>query len=140
MLDHSDKNIIELLSQNSRMSFADIGRQINISPSSVRERVLRMEDVGLIKKYNLKLDNSKLGYQLEAFILIKIFSGKLKAFLSIVNDMVEIKECHRITGNQNVQLKVLLKDQIHLQKLLDNLMNYGDTSTYLILSEVKNTP
>ncbi len=138
MEDSLDNKIIHLLTKNSRMSFADIGRQINLSPSSVRERVLRMEDGGLIKKYSLKLDKSKLGYQIEAFILIKIFTGKLKAFLSIVTEIDEVQECYRITGNQNVQLKVILKDQLHLQKLLDHLMNYGDTSTYLILSEVKN--
>ncbi len=133
-----DNKIIHLLTKNSRMSFADIGRQINLSPSSVRDRVRRMEDTGLIKKYSLKIDTSKLGYQIEAFILIKIFTGKLKAFLSIVTEIDEVQECYRITGNQNVQLKVILKDQLHLQKLLDHLMNYGDTSTYLILSEVKN--
>ncbi len=138
MVDNLDNKIIQLLSINSRLSFADIGRQINLSPSSVRERVLRMEDIGLIEKYTLKIDKSKLGYQIEAFILIKIFTGKLKPFLSIVNKIEEVQECYRITGNQNVQLKVILKDQLHLQKLLDRLMNYGNTSTYLILSEVKN--
>ena len=135
MVDLTDSKIIEILSTNSRLSFADLGRQINLSPSAVRERILRLEDIGIIKKYNLKLDKLKLGYQIEAFILIKIFTGKLKTFLSIVHEIEEVQECYRITGNQNVQLKVHLKNQMHLQKLLDNLINNGDTSTFLILFE-----
>lgn len=136
MVDTLDIKIINLLKLNSRSSYVDIGRNIGLTASSVRERIIRLEDTGVIKKYSIDIDQSKLGYNLEAFILMNLFSRKLKTFLAIVRDFEEIRECYRITGVQNLQLKVLLRDQAHLSELLDKLMDYGDTTTHLILSEV----
>ena len=136
MADAVDMQILGFLKGNSRLSFADLGRKIHLSPSAVRERVQKMEDIGIIKKYDIQIDNSKLGYGLEAFILLKVFPGQLKGVLKKIKEFPEIKEAHRITGNQNLHLKVLLKDQVDLQNLLDKLMVFGDTNTFLILSEI----
>ncbi|MBO6523908.1 MAG: Lrp/AsnC family transcriptional regulator [Balneolaceae bacterium] len=135
MVDALDLKLLEVLKENSRLSFADLGRRISLSPSSVRERVQKMEDSGTIKKYSIQIDSKKLGYELEAFILVKVFPGLLKDVLRRIKDFPEIKEAHRITGNQNLHLKVILKNQVELQGLLDKLMHFGDTNTLLILSE-----
>lgn len=137
MVDYIDKQIIDVLYKNSRMSFADIGRKIHLSPSSVRERVQKLKDLQVIKSYALKLDHSKLGFGLEVFIILKLFSGKLKVFISKVHEFHEIEEVYRITGSQNIHMKVILKDQLHLQQFIDKLIVYGDTTTHLILSEIK---
>ena len=137
MIDTTDRQIINELNKNSRTSFADLGRKINLSPSSVRERVQKLEDNEVIKKYSLQLDHSKLGFGLEVFVILKLFSGKLKVFISKVNQFEEIKEVYRITGSQNIHMKVILKDQLHLQQFIDQLIIYGDTTTHLILSEIK---
>jgi Lrp/AsnC family leucine-responsive transcriptional regulator len=136
MVDSIDLKLIKEMQSNSRVSFADLGRKINLSPSAVRERVQKMEDLGIIKKYSLDIDNRKLGLDIEAFILLKVFPGKLKFVLEKISSFTEIKKAHRITGNQNIHLKVIVKNQIHLQELLDKLMVYGDTNTFLILSEI----
>lgn len=136
MVDDLDKSILNVLKADARLSFAEIGRKIHLSASAVRERILKMEDTGLIKKYSIAIDYAQLGYDLEAIILVKVFHGKLQAFLKLVPTLSEIKKAYRITGNQNVHLKVVLKNQLHLQQLIDQLMPYGDTHTLLILSEV----
>lgn len=137
MVDQLDNQIINELKKNSRASFADIGRSINLSPSSVRERIQKLEDQGIIKGYSVCLEYSKLGYGLEVFIMLKLFSGKLKIFISEAHQFPEIKEVYRITGSQNIHMKVILKDQLHLQQFIDKLIHYGDTTTHLILSEIK---
>lgn len=136
MVDTVDKQLLDVLKENSRLSFADLGRIISLSPSAVRERVQKLEVTGVIKKYGAQIDNKKLGYELEAFILLKVFPGQLKSVIEKITDFPEIKEAHRITGNQNLHLKVVIKDQISLQKLLDQLMLFGDTNTFLILSQL----
>ena len=136
MVDNIDRNLLDVLSDNSRLSFAELGRKINFSPSAVRERVQKLEEFGVIKKYSIKLDNKKLGNDLEAFILLKVFPGQLEHVLEKINDFEEIKEAHRITGNQNIHLRVVVKNQLRLQGLLDELMTFSDTKTFLILSEV----
>ena len=135
-VDEIDLKLISFLQENSRSSFADLGKLINRSPSGTRARVQRMEDIGIIKKYDIQLDYKQLGYDVEAFILIKVFQGKLKSFLNVINDFPEVKEAHRITGNVNVHLKVIVKNQLHLQKVIDQLIVYGDTNTSIILSQL----
>jgi Lrp/AsnC family leucine-responsive transcriptional regulator len=137
MLDSIDRKIIDLLQQNSRASFVEIGKQIPLSASSVRERVQKLEEFEIIKGYSLKLDHAKMGYGLEVFIMIKLFSGKLKSFMGVIDSFPEIKRATRITGSHNIHMKVVLKDQLHLQQFIDKLINYGEPTTHLILSELK---
>ena len=137
MIDVIDNKIINELKQNSRASFADIGRKIHLSPSSVRERIQKLEDAKVIKAYSIHVDYSKLGFGLEVIIILKLFSGKIKLFIADVNQFSEIKEAYRITGSQNIHIRAVLKDQLHLQQFIDTLINYGDTMTHLILSEIK---
>lgn len=136
MVDSLDEQLLNILKDNSRLSFADLGRKINLSPSSVRERIQKLEDTGVIQKYSIQLDNKKLGYDIEAFIVLKVFPGQLKHILKKIKTFQEVKEAYRITGQQNIHLKILVKNQLSLQKLIDQLMDFGDTNTFLILSEV----
>jgi Lrp/AsnC family leucine-responsive transcriptional regulator len=136
MVDDLDKQLLDILKDNSRLSFADLGRKINLSPSAVRERIQKLEEFEVIQKYTLQLNNKKLGNDLEAFILLKVFPGQLKHILKKINNFQEIQEAYRITGSQNIHLKVVVKNQLNLQKLLDELMIFSDTNTFLILSKV----
>ncbi|HAS46976.1 MAG TPA: ArsR family transcriptional regulator [Microscillaceae bacterium] len=136
MVDDIDRAILDELSRDSRLSFAEIGRLVNLSPSAVRERILKMEESGLIKKYSVELDQKALGNDLEVFILVNIFHGKLKGFLKMISKIPEIQRAYRITGNQNIHLHAVLKDQLHLQNIIDEIMPYGDTTTMLILSDI----
>ncbi len=54
----------------------------------------------------------------------------------LVKYFPSVKEAHRITGNMNVHLKIIVKNQLHLQKVIDQLISYGDTNTFLILSQL----
>jgi Lrp/AsnC family leucine-responsive transcriptional regulator len=79
MVDTLDSKNNWNLKINSRTSFVEIGKQIGLSPSSVRERVQKLEDTEVIKGYTIQL-KQKLGFGLEVFIMFKLFSGKLKFF------------------------------------------------------------
>ncbi|WP_299626253.1 Lrp/AsnC family transcriptional regulator [uncultured Tenacibaculum sp.] len=136
MVDEIDLSILKEIQINSRISFADIGRKINLSPSAVRERVQKLEDNEVIKKYSADIDYAKIGYGIEAFIILKLYSGKLKVFMNESHQFSEIKKAYRITGSQNIHMKVALRNQLHLQEFIDKLIDYGDTTTHLILSEI----
>lgn len=137
MVDTLDLKIIESLKVNSRTSFVEIGKQIGLSPSSVRERIQKLEDTEVINGYSIQLNNKKLGYGLEVFIMYKLFSGKLKIFCDELNQFPEIYEVYRITGTHNIFMKVVLIDQLHLQQFIDRLLVYGEPTTHLILSDLK---
>lgn len=136
MVDPIDIKILELLRINSRASFSEISKKVFLSPSSVRERVKKMEDNGVIKRYSLEVDHSLIGNNLEVFIMLKIFSGKFKTVISQINSYPEVQEAFRITGQQNIHMRVALKNQLHLQQFIDKLISYGEPTTHLILSEL----
>ncbi|TRX59062.1 Lrp/AsnC family transcriptional regulator [Fulvivirga sp. M361] len=136
MIDALDEGILDVLQKNSRLSFAEIGRKIGLSPSAVRERVQKLEEMDVIKGYGIEINHRLLGYDIEAFISVKTFHGRLKPFLEVLKTYPALRKAYRITGGQNVHLEVVVKDRLQLQELIDQIMQYGDTSTQLILSEV----
>lgn len=135
-IDKLNATILRALQENSRASFASIGRKVGLTPPAVAERVKKMEDLGIIEGYKAKVNHSSLGYQLKAIITIKAFMGKLKPFLDMVVSLKEVTNCYRITGNENIIMEVVLEDQFHLERFIDRLIQYGETRTHIILSEV----
>ncbi len=140
MIDKTDRKLIELLQTNSKASFAEISKKVSLSPSSVRERINKLEDIGAIKGYSLEIDQALLGNSLEVFILLKVFTGKLQYAILELKKYPEITKAHRITGPHNFHLRVALKDQLHLQQFIDKLITLGEPTTHLILSELGSEP
>ena len=135
-IDDLNWRILSSLQHNSRESFSSIGRKIGLTSPAVAERVKKMEDTGILEGYVAKVSHSKLGYQLKAMITMKAFMGKLKPFLEKVKTLDEVVNCYRITGNENIIMEVVLRDQFHMEKFIDMLIQYGETRTNIILSDV----
>jgi len=135
-IDELNWGILELLQKDARASFATIGRHVGLTPPAVAERIKKMEDLGIINGYKTIISHTQTGYQLKAIITLRAFMGKLKPFLEAVKKFEEVINCYRITGNENIIMEVVLKDQFHLEKFIDKLIQYGETRTHIILSEV----
>ena len=135
-IDELNWRILECLQENARASFANIGRKIGLTPPAVAERVKKMEDLGVIEGYKTLVSHALTGHQLKAIITLRAFMGKLKPFLVTVTSFEEVINCYRITGNENIVMEVVLEDQFHLEKFIDKLIQYGETRTHIILSNV----
>ncbi len=133
-LDKTSWSILACLQENARASFADIGREVGLSAPAVAERMLKLEEAGIILGYRIETDYEKTGYSLKAFIAFTAHSGKLVPFLNYIEKLDEVLECHRVTGNHCIFLKVVVANSGHLQELLARMMEYGDTTTSIILS------
>ncbi len=140
-IDATNWNILQCLQQNARLSNAEIGRKVGLSSPAVAERIKKMEDYGVIKGYNAEVSYTKTGYQLKAIITLRAFMGRLKPFMLKVQEFREVLNCYRITGNENIIMEVVLRDQIHLQGFIDRLITYGEVKTHIILSNlIENNP
>ncbi len=140
-VDELNWKILECMQQNARESFVNIGKKVGLTPPAVAERVKKMEDLGIIEGYKTIVSHSKIGLQLRAIVALRAFVGKLKPFLNKVNTFDEVVNCYRITGNENIIMEVVLKDQFHLEQFIDTLITYGETRTHIILSDVaSNVP
>lgn len=135
-VDELSLKILKCLQKNARVTFVEIGREVGLTSPAVAERVKKMEDVGIIENYKTIVSHTQLGYQLKAMITVRAFVGKLKPFLNVVKTFDEVLNCYRITGNENIIMEVVLKDQFHLEKFIDKLITYGETRTHIVLSDV----
>jgi len=135
-IDSLNWNILNLLQQNARISNAAIGRKVGISSPAVSERIKKMEDAGLILGYKTIVSPFKADYQLKAIITLRAFMGKLKPFLTKVKTYDQVINCYRITGNENIVMEVVLKNQKQLEGFIDELIVYGETKTQIVLSHV----
>lgn len=135
-LDALNWKILKCLQENARLSNAEIGRRVGITSPAVSERIKRLEDAGIILGYKTVVSPLDMGYQLKAIITLHAFIGKLKPFLEKVKTYDEVLNCYRITGNENIVMEVLLKNQKHLEAFIDELIIYGETKTQIVLSHV----
>ncbi|MCD2260419.1 Lrp/AsnC family transcriptional regulator [Psychroserpens luteolus] len=135
-IDSLNWNILKCLQLSARQSNAEIGRQVGISSPAVSERIKKMEDAGIIESYNALVSPFEVGYQLKALITLRAFMGMLKPFLEKVKTYDEVINCYRITGNENIVMEVVLKNQKHLESFIDQLIVYGETKTQIVLSHV----
>ncbi|MFD1163602.1 Lrp/AsnC family transcriptional regulator [Hwangdonia seohaensis] len=135
-IDSLNKKILKCLQQNARQSNAEIGRQVGVSSPAVSERIKKMEDLGVIEDYKTIVSPFELGYQFKAIITLRAFMGKLKPFLEKVKTYDEVINCYRITGDENIVMEVVLKNQKHLEQFIDQLIIYGESKTQIVLSRV----
>ncbi len=132
--DDLDIAILDSLQKNARLSFVQIGKEVGLSATAVADRIKRLEEEEVITKYSASIAPKKVGYSLSVFISIKFHSKKLQSFQKNIHTFPEITECHRITGNDCLLMKLHLKDSSHLETVIDKLVYYGDPSTSIILS------
>ena len=135
-IDTLNWKILESLQNNARLSHTDISKIVGISSPAVAERIRKMEDAGIIEGYYTKLSYLETGHQLKAIIILRAFMGKLKPFLEKAPSFKEVINCYRITGNENIIMEVVLKNQKHLEQFIDRLITYGETKTQIVLSNI----
>src|SRR5881227_26823 len=105
-IDKTNWAILACLQENARASLADIGREVGLSAPAVAERILKLEEAEIIRGYRVDLDYEKAGHALKAFIAFSAHSGRFLSFLSYIEKLEEVIECHRVTGNHCIFLKV----------------------------------
>lgn len=135
-IDAFNWKILKCLQHNARQSNTDIAKQIGMSSPAVAERIKKMEDAGIIESYNTEVSPYEVGYQLKAIVTLHAFMGKLKPFLEKVKSYDEVINCYRITGDENIVMEVVLKNQKHLESFIDQLIAYGESKTQIVLSHV----
>lgn len=137
-LDEINWKILKCLQQNARQSNTEIAKKVGVTSPAVAERIRKMEDRGVIEGYFAKLSHTETNHQLKAIITLRAFMGRLKPFLETVKTFDEVVNCYRITGNENIIMEVVLKNQQHLEQLIDRLITYGETRTHIVLSNIVN--
>jgi Lrp/AsnC family leucine-responsive transcriptional regulator len=132
-LDLMDAKILEILQGDARVTMAEIGRRIHLSQPAVTERVRRMEAAQVITGYHAHVNPEALGYGITAFVRVASRSSDIPV-VKIAEQVPEVIECHAITGEDCVVVKVVASSVKELERVISSLARCGVTSTSLILS------
>ncbi|MBQ5635071.1 MAG: Lrp/AsnC family transcriptional regulator [Alistipes sp.] len=137
-LDDTDRKILRFLVKNARMPFLEIARECGISGAAIHQRIKKLEDAGVIRGSHMSVDPRMLGFDICAFVNIRLRDNSYSAALNErLKTIPEIVECHTITGNYTVMVKLYCVDNNHLMNTLNAIRTVPSiaTETYISLDE-----
>ncbi|MFB9732672.1 MULTISPECIES: Lrp/AsnC family transcriptional regulator [Ornithinimicrobium] len=132
-----DRNIVQVLALDGRISFADLGRQVGLSTSAVHQRVKRLEERGIIKGYRAVVDYTAVGLPLTALMSVTPFDPAADDDIpERLADIDEIVACWSVAGDENYILLIRVQRPQELEELLARIRQQGScsTNTTIVLS------
>lgn len=120
-LDKLDYQIIQEMSENAGISYADLGKKLFVSGGTIHVRIKKLEEIGIVKGTKLSVDIKALGYDVIAFI--GIFLEKSSLYDTVAKELKKIPEIVRLsytTGNYSMFAEVVCKDIQQLRFVLHN--------------------
>ena len=133
-IDGPNRRLLAELQRNARLSLAELGRRIGLSPPAVAERLARLEETGVIRGYHAELDPRALGFGLGAVLRIRPAPRELKKVAELAQRTPEVSEAHRITGEDCYFIRLHVRDVEHLEEVIDRFAPYGQTTTSIVQS------
>ena len=141
-LDTKDRRILALVQRDAKLPQAEIARRVGLSAAAVNERLRKLENAGVIRRYVAVVDPPSVGATVTAFVEIFIEHPRFEpAFIARARAMDEVQEVHHITGEFSLLLKIRVAGMEALQQLLIHHLNaiegVRQTRTVIALSTSK---
>ncbi|MEM2943508.1 MAG: Lrp/AsnC family transcriptional regulator [Methanomassiliicoccales archaeon] len=135
MLDHLDEKIIEILKKDSRRPFVDIANQLKVSEGTVRSRVRRLVDDGIIRSFTIKTSNKNVKAIIEIKINVNVNTSVVASEISKFEGVSEVFE---VTGDEDIVAIVDVNSSPQLNDIIEKIRrfeNVQSTRTRLILKD-----
>lgn len=134
LLDEVNLRLLAELQADARLSLAELGRRVGLSPPAVAERVARLERERVILGYHARLDPRALGYALSAVIRARPGPRQLHLVGEVAQRTPEVVDCRRVTGEDCYVMTVHVRSVEHLEQVIDRFAVHGQTTTSIIQS------
>lgn len=145
-LDPTDRRILEILQANSNITNAQLAQEIGLSPAPTLERVKKLENSGIIKSYHAVIDMASVGLGVSTFVMASLKGHNkenIAKFMSAIQEIDEVVECHHVTGQADFILKIVAPDIPAYQNLMlekvTNIEVVDNLQTTVILSTFKDS-
>lgn len=144
MIDEMDRRILSLLQQDARLSNAEIARRVGMAASATLERLRKLEERGVIRGYEARLDSRKLGLGLVAFIFIRAQDNHVEQTVGdLLKQHMNVLEVHHIAGEDCYLAKVCAADTDELGRMVRSefgaMPGVISTRTTIVLGTVKES-
>ncbi|MCC5928609.1 MAG: Lrp/AsnC ligand binding domain-containing protein [Cyclobacteriaceae bacterium] len=142
-IDNVDLKILALLTEDAKMPYTEVAKKVFVSGGTVHVRMRKMEEMGIVKGTTLRMDYSKMGYDITAFLGIYLEKSSLyDEVIKKLNTIPEIVKIHYTTGNYNIFVKMHCRDTRHLKDVLHDKIQKVEgierTETIISLEESLN--
>jgi len=132
--DSRNQKLLTALVKKPRASVTELARRVGLSAPATRERLLRLEEAGVIKGWRVELDPKALGFPIAILVRVRPMPGQLPKIAKLAQSIPQVTECHRITGEDCFLMRAHLRSLDELDGLLDRFLAYGQTTTSIMQS------
>lgn len=130
LVEETDRRIVALLAENGRTSYTDLAKVTGLSTSAVHQRVRRLEERGVIRRYAAIIDPSAVGVPMTAFVSCRPFDSSAPDDTpERLRDVPEIEDCYSVAGADHYILKVRVATPADLETLLATIRSKAAVST-----------
>lgn len=141
IIDEKDEKILEILKQDSRTPYTEIASELDFSEATVRKRIDKMKEEGVIERFTIELDPANLGYHMVTFLGLDV---EPEHFLKAVEKLSEIEEVRWVaksTGDHMIMSEIWAEDNEHLSKIMSEkvgkIEGVRDLCPAIILEKIK---
>ena len=141
IMDSTDTRILSILQDDSRKSFVELAEELGLSETAVRNRVSKLIEKGVIKRFTIQLDLDKIGKPISSIICVRIGGEIGPIAASGLMDIEAITEIYTVTGEYDLILKILCKSIEDLERVVEKIRALDftkETNTFVILHKVKD--
>jgi Lrp/AsnC family leucine-responsive transcriptional regulator len=134
LLNAVNRQLIDALQADARLSLAELGRRVGLSAPAVGERLARLEQTGVIRGYHADVDPAALGHPVDVVLRVRPAPRQLTKVADLARSTPEVTECHRVTGEDCFVMRLHVRDVGHLEEVIDAFLLYGQTTTSIVQS------
>ena len=132
-LDDINRDLVDLLQEHGRMSYRELGERVGLTGPAVTERIRKLEEQGVIRGYQAIVDHELLGFPLLCIIRLNSPRGG-QGVDALIADSPEVIEANRVTGSDSHVIRARVRSTGHLEELLQQLWEKGDSTTNIVTS------
>jgi Lrp/AsnC family transcriptional regulator, leucine-responsive regulatory protein len=133
-MDLIDCSLLQFIQEDSRITVNELSKRLLLSQLSIRKRLQRLEEDGVIKGFTVIISPDAIGKSVKAIIQIANLKIKTQQFEEIIKGEKDILECHRITGINSYFMKTAVSSIKQLEDFSNRLSLYGKVNTSLIIN------
>ncbi|WP_022793732.1 Lrp/AsnC family transcriptional regulator [Marinococcus halotolerans] len=132
-MDHIDIEMLEILQEDGRISVSDLSKKLNLSRPSVSERMMRLQEKGIIDHFSAVVSPEAVGRDTLLMIQVSELKDTIPRFEKMIAEDTRVLECHRVTGEVSYFIKAAVEGMDSLRELVDTLISYGNINTSIVL-------
>ncbi len=143
-MDIFDRKLLDLIQENGRTSYADLGESVGLSVSAVNERLKKLQQSGVVTGIHARVAPKRAGYDVCAFVQVLLNAPEDEyPFLDVITGCPEVQECHHVTGDYSYLLKIRVRDTGRLEDFVRYRIKAQPgvvrTTTMIALSSAKES-